>query len=90
MGRLKRIGRQISMMFTVISERRPFLFFGTLGIILIVLGIVAGLRVISFLSETGAMLTGTAMVSALLLGSGVFSIFTGVILRVLSRGNGNS
>jgi len=90
MERLKRIGSQISLMFTVISERRPLLFFGILGIILIVLGIVAGLRVVNFLSETGIMLTGTALVSALLLGSGVLSIFTGVILRVLSRSNGDS
>lgn len=90
MERLKRIGSQISLMLTVISERRPLLFFGILGIILIVLGIVAGLRVVDFLSETGIMLTGTALVSALLLGSGIISIFTGVILRVLSRGNGNS
>jgi len=90
MERLKRIGSQISIMFTVISGRRPLLFFGILGIVLIILGIVAGLRVVNFLSETGIMLTGTAMVSALLLGSGVFSIFTGVILRVLSRGNGSS
>lgn len=90
MGRWRRIGSQISLMFTVISERRPLLFFGILGIILIVLGIVAGLRVVDFLSETGIMLTGTALVSALLLGSGIISIFTGVILRVLLRGNGNS
>lgn len=90
MGRWRRIGSQISLMFTVISERRPLLFFGILGIIFIVLGIVAGLRVVDFLSETGIMLTGTALVSALLLGSGLISIFTGVILRVLLRGNGNS
>lgn len=90
MGRLKRIGGQISLIFTVISERRPLLFFGILGIILMVFGIIAGLRVVNFLSETGMMLTGTALVSALLLGSGVLSIFTGVILRMLSRGNGDS
>ncbi len=90
MKHLKRIGTQILMAFSVISEKRPFLFFGILGIILIVLGIVAGLRVVDYLSATGVMLTGTALISALLLGSGILSIFTGVILRVLSRGNGSS
>ena len=78
------------MAFSVISERRPLLFFGVLGIILIAFGIVAGLRVVNYLSATGVMLTGTALISALLLGSGILSIFTGVILRVLSRGNGSS
>jgi len=90
MRRLKRIGTQISTIFTVISERRPLLCFGVLGIVLIVLGIIAGLRVVDYLSATGVMLVGTALISALLLGSGIFSIFTGIILRVLLRGNGSS
>jgi len=89
MRRLKKTGTQISTIFTVISERRPLLFFGALGIILIVLGIIVGIRVVNYLSATGVMLVGTALISSLLLGSGIFSIFTGIILRVLSRGNGS-
>jgi hypothetical protein len=82
---MKRIGTQIPMVFTGILERKPLLFFGVLGIILIVLGVVFGIRVVNYLKENEIMLTGTALISALLLGSGILSIFTGVILRVLLR-----
>lgn len=77
------------MIITTISERRPLLFFGIFGIISIVVGFVLGIRVVNYLSATGVMLTGTALISALLLGVGVFSIFTGIILRTLSKRNGN-
>ena len=87
---MKGISTQISMIITVISERRPLLFFGILGIISIVVGFILGIRVVNYLKENEVMLTGTALISALLLGVGVFSIFTGIILRTLSKRNGNS
>jgi H+/Cl- antiporter ClcA len=87
---MKRIGTQIPTVFTGILERRPLLFFVVLGIILILFGIVFGIRVVNYLKENEILLTGTALISALLLGSGILSIFTGVILRVLLRGNGSS
>jgi len=87
---MKGTGHQISMIITTISERRPLLFFGISGIISIVVGFILGIRVVNYLKENEVMLTGTALISALLLGVGVFSIFTGIILRTLSRRNGNS
>ena len=87
---MKGIITQISTVFAGILERKPLLFFGVLGIILILLGIVFGIRVVNYLEDNEILLTGTALISALLLGSGILSIFTGVILRVLSRGNGSS
>ena len=86
---VKGINTQIVMIITIISERRPLLFFGILGIISIVVGFILGIRVVNYLKENEVMLTGTALISALLLGVGVFSIFTGIILRTLSRRNGN-
>ena len=87
---MKGIGTQISIIITVISERRPLLFFGILGIISIVVGFILGIRVVNYLEENEVMLTGTALISALLLGAGIFSIFTGIILRTLSRRNSDS
>ena len=78
------------MIITTISERRPLQFFGILGIISIVVGFIFGIRVVNYLAEKEVLLTGTALISALLLGAGIFSIFTGIILRTLSKRNGNS
>jgi len=76
-------------MVTSVLDRRPLLFFGICGIVAIVLGIIFGVRVINYLAAKEILLVGTALISALLLGSGIFSIFTGVILRTLSKRNGD-
>lgn len=72
----------------MISERRPFFFFGLGGGIAVVLGLIAGVRTLSLLSAGGVMPTGTALLSVLLLTIGIFSIFTGIILNVLARWKG--
>ncbi|MFC1943822.1 glycosyltransferase family 2 protein [Chloroflexota bacterium] len=70
---------------TMISERRPLLFFGLSGIILMVLGIVAGIIVSRIYLASLMLATGTALISMLLITVGMLSIFTGVILNVLVR-----
>ena len=75
------LGRIIAM----ISERRPLFFFGVSGAILITLGFLAGIRVISIALGGGGVAMGTALVSILLIVIGVFSIFTGIILGVLTK-----
>lgn len=75
------LGRIINM----ISERRPLLFFGVAGFVLCVLGIVAGIRVLSAVSRSGALPIGTALLCAVFLIVGVFSIFTGIVLNILTR-----
>ena len=50
-----------------------------------VLGFVAGIRVLNIASAGGGMATGTALVSILLLIIGAFSVFTGIILNVLTK-----
>jgi len=72
----------------MISERRPFFFFGLGGAILIILGVISGVRVLQLLSTSGVLPVGTTMVAVLFLIIGAFSIFTGIILRALSRGRG--
>lgn len=77
------LGRIINM----ISERRPLLFFGLSGLILSLLGIVAGARVLNTFLQTRAFAIGTAILCAILLIVGVFSIFTGIVLNILTRAN---
>lgn len=69
----------------MISERMPLFFFGIAGGILIVLGIIAGVRVLQLFTDSSVLPVGTTMVAVLFLVIGVFSIFTGLILRALSR-----
>ena len=70
----------------MISERRPLFFFGLGGVILIILGLINGFRVLQMLSASGVLPVGTTLVAVVLLIIGAFSIFTGIILRTLSRG----
>lgn len=72
----------------MISERRPLLFFGIFGLIMVSLGFITSLRVLGIASEGGGVAIGTALVSILLLIIGVLSLFTGIILNALSRWKG--
>jgi len=78
------LGRIIAM----ISERRPLFFFGLGGAILTVLGFLAGIKVLNIAFGGGGVATGTALVSILLLIIGIFSMFTGIILHVLTKRKG--
>lgn len=69
----------------MISERRPLLFFGLCGSILVVAGIVAGVVVVRVLFASQVLNVGTALISMLLVTIGVLCISTGVILSVLVR-----
>jgi len=71
----------LTQIANMISERRPLFFFGVTGIILIVFGIIAGVSVLNTLSARGELLMGSALLAALLLIIGIFSIFTGIILK---------
>jgi len=78
----------LASVITMISERRPLLFFCVPGVILIVVGFLIGLSVLNVVSFGGGFSTGRAMVSILLLLTGIFSIFTGIVLNALVRRKG--
>ena len=70
----------------MISERRPLLFFSLLGGISLALGLAAGVTVIwQFYFGANALATGLAMVSILFVTIGVLTVFTGIILNVLTK-----
>lgn len=75
----------LTNILTMISERRPAFFFGLGGGILVVLGLITGVRTLHIFSVAGVMPTGTALISVLFITIGVFSMFTGVILNVLIK-----
>lgn len=78
----------LAQIMAMISERRPLFFFGLAGVILVILGLIAGIRAVQMFSITGITPPGTAMLSALLVTTGIFSSFTGVILHILTRQRG--
>ena len=75
----------LNRVLAMISERRPLLFFGTAGAILIMLGIAAGIIVLRALFTIKELAVGTALVSMLLITVGMLCIFAGVILNVLVK-----
>jgi glycosyltransferase involved in cell wall biosynthesis len=71
----------------MISERRPLLFFSLFGGISLAIGLAAGATVIwIFYFGANALATGLAMVSILFVTIGVLTVFTGIILNVLTKG----
>ena len=78
----------LGRIIVLISERRPLFFFGLGGVILAALGIIAGTRVLDILATIGVFPVGTALISVLLIITGIFSIFTGIILNVLTQRKG--
>jgi glycosyltransferase involved in cell wall biosynthesis len=82
-------GKQSLSMFTrvlvMISEKRPLLVFGLVGLVFVIVGLVFGVRVLNMYSENGVLPTGTSLISVVLMVVGMFSFFTGFILRALSR-----
>ena len=68
-----------------ISEQRPMLFFGLGGLVLVIVGLVFGVRVLNMYADSGILPTGNALISVVLMIVGMFSIFAGLILRALPR-----
>lgn len=75
------LGRIINM----ISDRRPLLFFGVTGTVLCAFGVAAGARVLAAIAEHRDIPQGTAVLSAMLIITGVFSGLTGILLHAFAR-----
>ncbi len=79
----------VNRIIVLISERKPTLFFGMVGGILIALGVIAGVVVVKSYSASHELAMGTALISMLLITIGMLSVFTGIILGVLVKRIGN-
>ena len=69
----------------MISEERPLFFFGLLGSLLLIAGVITGIFVARAMWADQVLQTGTALVSIMLITIGVLTFFTGIILSVLVR-----
>ncbi len=75
----------VNRIMVLISERKPVFYFGMLGGMLILLGIIAGVVVFRIQSTAGVLATGTALLSMLLITVGTLLVSTGIILGVLVK-----
>ena len=75
----------LTQIMGMISERRPLFFFGILGGIFTICGLIAGIRTLEIFTADRVMPMGTIMLAVLFLIIGIFCIFTGIILHTLSR-----
>lgn len=76
----------LNRIVTMISERRPLLFFGWFGGVFLALGVAAGAMVVwNFYFASRVLAAGTALLSMLFITIGLLSIFTGLILSVLVK-----
>lgn len=75
----------VGRIMVLISERKPVFYFGTLGAVFMLAGIVAGVMVFRIQSTHGVLATGTALLSMLLITVGTLLVSTGIILGVLVK-----
>ena len=75
----------LNRIMVMISEKRPLLFFGIFGAILIIFGIFMGVMVVQAFYTNEVLQIGSALVSMLFITVGVLVISTGVILSVLAK-----
>lgn len=82
----EKYGRNVFFkILTIMSERHPMVFFGLSGLLMFIVGLGFGIRVLNLYSLYGVVPTGNTLITISLIVIGVFSIFTGFILRALAR-----
>ncbi|CAD6493857.1 MAG: hypothetical protein CHKLHMKO_00551 [Candidatus Argoarchaeum ethanivorans] len=69
----------------LIAEKRPLFFFGIVGAIVIVIGLIFGAKVLYIANTERGVAVGSALMSVLFVVIGVFSVFTGLILNVVRK-----
>ncbi len=75
----------LSRVIAMISQRRPLFFFGLAGGVLLLAGLITGIRVLNIAATKGDLAVGSTILTTLLIIAGISSIFTGIILNALSR-----
>jgi glycosyltransferase involved in cell wall biosynthesis len=75
----------LSRIIVMISQRRPLFFFGLAGGILLLIGLIIGIRVINVAATTGELAIGSTILTTMFIIAGILTIFTGIILNALGR-----
>ena len=65
----------------LVGQHRPLLFFGAPGLLIMVIGLLFGVRVVLIYNESSQLAIGSALIFVLLVMIGLLTTFTGVILH---------
>jgi len=68
-----------------VSQDRPLTFFGIPGAVSLLIGIYLGVDVIYKFNMNNVLPTGTALLTAIFILAGIFSLFTGIILYTIGN-----
>ena len=75
----------LSFLYGLALDRKPILYIGVPGMILIIIGVVFGVRVLEIFSRTGLIAVGSALLAVGLTVLGVLLSLTALILHMLLR-----
>jgi glycosyltransferase involved in cell wall biosynthesis len=75
----------VNGILTLIGQYRPFLFFGSIGIVCLVAGFFWGVWVVDIYTRIRELAIGYALISALLMIIGASSLFTGIMLHAVTN-----
>jgi hypothetical protein len=73
----------LSYVLWLVAERRPLLFIGTPGLILVIAGIFGGILTLQWYNQYHVFILSYALISSVLLILGALAMFMGLVLNVL-------
>jgi glycosyltransferase involved in cell wall biosynthesis len=73
--------RTVNGVLRLVGQHRPLLFFGGLGAIVLLAGLLIGALVVEIYSRSHNLAVGLALISVMLSIIGMFSLFTGIVLH---------
>lgn len=75
----------LSYIIWLVAERRPLLFIGVPGFIMVILGLFLGIQTLQYYNQTRVFLIPYAILISIFLIIGVLAMFIGLMLNVLPR-----
>ncbi len=85
MGSVRHGFTVVNTLLKIVEERRPLLVFGSVGLGLVIVGVLLGMWVVEVYSRTQEFAIGTSLIGILLLIVGILSIFVGLMLDAISK-----
>jgi len=83
-SRIAHLSEVLDYLITSTVVESPLLYLGVPGIIAVLLGIVAGLRVVNIFLATHRIATGTALIAAIFVIAGIVILATSLILKLIT------
>lgn len=85
MGSVRHGFTVVNTLLKIVEERRPLLVFGSVGLGLVIVGVLLGMWVVEVYSRSGQFAIGTSLIGILLLIVGILSVFVGLMLDAISK-----